>query len=232
MNRIAPPPSSFEFPPSESWVEDDLVGVGGDLSPGTILDAYRRGLFPMPLEEGVLGWWSPMARAILPFGGLKVSRSLGRSCRRFSVSVDADAEGVVAGCADPDRPGRWITPAVADAYLELHRLGWMHSFEVWDSEANLVGGLYGVSIGGLFCGESMFHRATDASKVALVHLVSVLSEGGGVMLDVQWMTDHLASLGAQAIGRAAYLEKLPEAVAGSDPFHRVDLRGLPPGQLA
>lgn len=232
MAQIVPPPSQFEFPPAASWGDDDLVGVGADLRPGTILDAYRRGLFPMPLEDGILGWWSPMARAILPFSEFKVSRSLSRSCRRFQVSVDADAEGVIEGCADPSRPGRWITDEMANAYMELHRLGWMHSFEVWDSDANLVGGLYGVSIGGLFCGESMFHRATDASKVALVHLVSVLSERGGVLLDVQWLTDHLASLGAREIGRAAYLSRLPVALAGRDPFLGLDGPGLPPGHLS
>lgn len=222
---INPPTSRIRFPSPDTWVEDDLVGVGGDLAPGTILEAYRSGLFPMPLEDGMLGWWSPIERAILPFSRLKISRSLSRSCRRFRVSVDADASGVIAGCADPERPGGWITDEMAEAYLALHRLGWVHSFEVWDSDAELVGGLYGVSIGGLFCGESMFYRVTDASKVALVHLVSVLSEGGGVMLDVQWRTDHLASLGAEVVGRTAYLKSLPRALSGPDPFDGLDLDG-------
>ncbi|HZD05874.1 MAG TPA: leucyl/phenylalanyl-tRNA--protein transferase, partial [Longimicrobiales bacterium] len=189
----------------------------------------RAGLFPMPLQDGVLGWWSPMERAVLPFSRLRISRSLSRSCRRFGVSVDADAAGVIEGCTD--RPDTWITPGMADAYLELHRLGWVHSFEVWDVEARLVGGLYGVAIVGLFCGESMFYRATDASKVALVHLVSVLAEGGAVMLDVQWRTEHLASLGAEVIGRSAYLARLPEALAVPDPFDRVDVGESSPAQL-
>ncbi len=225
VTPINPPTSRIRFPSPDTWVADDLVGVGGNLEPGTILDAYRSGLFPMPLEDGVLGWWSPVDRAILPFSRLKISRSLSRSCRKFRVSVDADASDVIAGCADPDRPGAWITEEMAEAYLALHRLGWVHSFEVWDSDAELVGGLYGVAIGGLFCGESMFYRVADASKVALVHLVSVLSEGGAKMLDVQWQTDHLASLGAQVIGRAAYLERLSEALSGPDPFERLDLDG-------
>lgn len=223
MAAIEPDSSRYWFPPAESWPDDDLVGTGADLEPGTILSAYRRGLFPMPLDDGRLGWWSPVERAVLPFSNLRVSRSLGRSCRRYLVSVDADATGVVEGCADPSRPHGWITPDMKEAYLQLHRLGWMHSFEVWDDQGDLVGGLYGVGIGGLFCGESMFHRARDASKVALVHLVSILSERGGVMLDVQWLTPHLESLGAEVIGREEYLARLPEALAAPDPFEGLDL---------
>jgi leucyl/phenylalanyl-tRNA--protein transferase len=223
---IEPPSSRFRFPPSHTWGDDDLIGTGADLAPGTVLAAYRRGLFPMPLDDGDLGWWSPIQRAILPFASLRISRSLSRSCRRFTVSVDADATGVVEGCADPSRPQGWITPAMKDSYLELHRLGWMHSFEVWDADGNLVGGLYSLGIGGLFCGESMFHRVSDASKVALVHLVALLSERGGVMLDVQWLTPHLRSLGAEVIGRDAYLSRLPVALEASDPFEGLDERSV------
>lgn len=222
MPPIDPIPTGVVFPSRREWPDADLVAVGADLAPATILSAYRMGLFPMPLEDGVLGWWSPVARAVLPFPNLRVSRSLARSCRRYTVSVDADAAAVIEGCADPTRPNGWITDEMAAVYLDLHRLGWVHSFEVWDADAKLVGGLYGVAIGGLFCGESMFHRATDASKVALVHLVSVLAEGGGALLDVQWLTPHLASLGAEEIGRAEYLERLPGAIAGPDPFESVD----------
>lgn len=225
MPRIEPESSRFQFPSPEDWPDDDLIGVGADLESGTILTAYRRGLFPMPLQDGSLGWWSPVDRAILPFSELRISRSLSRSCRRFTVSVDADATGVVEGCADPSRPHGWITPAMKEAYLRLNRLGWMHSFEVWDDSGELVGGLYGLGLGGLFCGESMFHRARDASKVALVHLVSLLSERGGVMLDVQWLTPHLESLGAKVIGRDAYLERLPLALSAPDPFEGLDLDG-------
>jgi leucyl/phenylalanyl-tRNA---protein transferase len=186
----------------------------------------------MPLDDGSLGWWSPMERAVLPLSSLRISRSLARSCRRFTVSVDADASGVMEGCAEPNRPHSWITPALADAYLELHRLGHVHSFEVWDYEGELVGGLYGVALGGLFCGESMFHRVSDASKVALVHLVSLLSERGGVMLDVQWSTRHMASLGARVIGRAEYLRRLPAALAVPDPFEGLDDAPGEPGATA
>lgn len=223
MTAFEPLPTWVSFPSPHTWPDDDLIAVGGDLHPGTVLAAYRQGLFPMPLNSGELGWWSPVERAILPFSRLRISRSLARSCRRFTVSVDADPTGVIEGCADPARPNGWITPEVRDAYLVLHRLGWMHSFEVWDDDGKLAGGLYGVAIGGLFCGESMFHVARDASKVALVHLVSLLSERGGVMLDIQWLTPHLESLGAEAIGRDAYLERLPDALAAPDPFEGLDL---------
>lgn len=223
MAAIEPRSSRYWFPSPDTWPDDDLIGTGADLEPGTILAAYRRGMFPMPLQDGRLGWWSPVERAVLPFSKFRVSRSLSRSCRRYVVSVDADATGVVEACADPSRPHGWITPEMKEAYLMLHRLGWMHSFEVWDDEGELVGGLYGVGIGGLFCGESMFHRARDASKVALVHLISILSERGGVMLDVQWLTPHLESLGAEVIGRDAYLARLPEALAAPDPFDGFDL---------
>jgi leucyl/phenylalanyl-tRNA--protein transferase len=150
--------------------------------------------------------------------GLHISRSLRQSTRRFQVSVDADFEGVIRGCADSRRRDPWITEEFVGAYTQLHRLGWAHSVEVWDSEGKLVGGLYGVSIGGLFAGESMFHESRDASKVALVHLVVVMTRGGGELLDVQWQTPHLQSLGAVVIGREAYLEKLERALDGPDVF--------------
>ena len=221
MPPIEPTPSAFRCPLPGEWPDEDLVAVGADLTPGTILEGYRQGLFPMPMDD-LLGWWSPTKRAILPFSSFRVSRSLAKSCRRFEVSVDADVAGVIEGCADPRRPHGWITDEIADAYLELHRLGWVHSFEVWDVEGELVGGLYGVGIGGLFCGESMFHRVSDASKVALVHLVSLLSERGGVLLDVQWATPHLQSLGAEVIGRDEYLLRLPQALEADDPFEGLD----------
>lgn len=217
-------PSQFELPDPRR-ADGDVVGVGGDLSPGTILQAYRKGMFPMYLPDGHLGWWSPVERAVLPLHGLNVSRSLRKSTRRFQVSVDADFEAVIEGCADPIRPDGWITDDFVEAYVELHRLGWAHSIEVWDNEGELVGGLYGLAIGGLFAGESMFHRVSDASKVALVHLVVVMNQGGGRVIDVQWLTQHLESLGAVVIGRNAYLDGLGEALAGPDPFlyaHEVD----------
>lgn len=210
-------PSRFELP-DPSPGDGDVVAVGADLDAGTLLQAYRRGLFPMGLPDGHLGWWSPVERAILPLRGLHISRSLRQSTRRFQVSVDADFEGVIRGCADSRRRDPWITGDFVEAYTTLHRLGWAHSVEVWDNEGSLVGGLYGVAIGGLFAGESMFHEVRDASKVALVHLVVVMNRGGGSLLDVQWQTPHLESLGAVVIGRDAYLGKLDEALRGPDVF--------------
>ena len=210
-------PSRFELP-DPSPGDGDVVAVGADLEAGTLLQAYRRGLFPMGLPDGHLGWWSPVERAVLPLRGLHISRSLRQSTRRFQVSVDADFEGVIRGCADSRRRDPWITGDFVEAYTTLHRLGWAHSVEVWDNEGRLVGGLYGVAIGGLFAGESMFHEVRDASKVALVHLVVVMNRGGGSLLDVQWQTPHLESLGAVVIGRDAYLGKLAEALSGPDVF--------------
>ena len=210
------PASRWDLPPAETADDDGLVGVGADLEPATLLDAYCRGLFPMPVaglvQRGLLGWWSPDPRGVLPLDGLVVSRSLRRSCRGFEVRVDTAFEEVVAACADPARDGTWITPAVLTAYVRLHRLGWAHSVEAWTPAGELAGGLYGVAIGGFFAGESMFHRATDASKVALVGLVEVLVEGGATLLDVQWTTPHLRSLGARDIPRRRYLALLAQAV--------------------
>ena len=169
----------------------------------------------MPVRAGgreVLAWWSPDPRAVLPLDGLRVSRSLRRSVGRFEVRVDTAFAAVVEACADPTRPGRWITRDVAAAYQRLHELGWAHSVETWSPDGRLVGGLYGVAIGGLFAGESMFHHRTDASKVALVALVERLRAGGATLLDVQWQTPHLASLGVVEIRRGEYLQRLVEAV--------------------
>jgi len=162
-------------------------------------------------DEELLVWWSPDPRGVLPLDALRVGRSLRRSCARFEVRVDTAFGDVVDGCADPGRAGRWITPSIRDAYVGLHRLGWAHSVEAWDGDG-LAGGLYGVAIGGLFAGESMFHRRTDASKVALVGLVERLRGGGASVLDVQWVTPHLASLGAVEVPRAEYLRRVAEAI--------------------
>jgi leucyl/phenylalanyl-tRNA--protein transferase len=194
------------------------VGVGADLEVGTLLAAYRAGLFPMPAGRRRIVWFSPDPRAVIPLDGLRVSRSLRRSRRRFEVRWDTAFSDVMVRCGDPRRPDGWITPAFVHAYTRLHELGWAHSFETYDGD-DLVGGLYGVRIHGFFAGESMFHRATDASKVALVQLVDWLRDTGGQLLDVQWPTAHLASLGAVAIPRAEYLRRLATAVAagGSEP---------------
>lgn len=195
---------------------DDFVGVGGDLSPDTLLRAYRVGLFPMPVDQGpraALGWWSPDPRGVLPLDGLRVTRSLRQSCKRYDVTVDQAFEQVVAGCADPARDGSWISDQIAEAYTGLHRLGHAHSVETW-LDGTLVGGLYGVAIRGLFAGESMFSRARDASKVALVHLVDLMADVHAQrrVLDTQWQTPHLATLGVVEIDREEYLRRLEAAL--------------------
>ncbi|MDQ3574073.1 MAG: leucyl/phenylalanyl-tRNA--protein transferase [Actinomycetota bacterium] len=219
---MEPPSTTWAFPDPRT-AGDDLVAVGADLAPGTILAAYRSGLFPMPLNGpamggdetvGVPAWWSPDPRAVLPLDGLRVSRSLRRSCQRYQVRVDTAFEEVIDACADPNRAQGWISPDVRGAYVELHRLGWTHSVESWSVEDGaLTGGLYGVAIGGFFAGESMFHQRRDASKVALVGLVDMLRDGGAALLDVQWLTPHLASLGAVEVSRGRYLQLLGEALA-------------------
>ncbi len=216
MQPVEPPPSRWEFPsvPPPGAAPDEVVGVGADLEPGTLLHAYRSGVFPMPVRRGLMAWWSPDPRGVLPLDGLKVSRSLRRSCDRFQIRVDTAFAEVVSACGDRSRPGAWIDTDVERAYGELHRLGWAHSVEAWDPvSGELAGGLYGVAIGGLFAGESMFHRSTDASKVALVALVEMLREGGATLLDVQWATPHLRSLGVVEIPRTEYLARLDKALS-------------------
>ena len=209
---IEPPPTRWRLPEAALADEHGLCGIGADLAPGTLLAAYRTGIFPMPLRKKTLGWWSPDPRGVIPLDGLIVSRSLRRSCRRYDVRFDTRFREVMERCGDPDRPHGWITPQFVDAYEELHRLGWAHSVESY-VDGHLVGGLYGVRIGGLFAGESMFSDATDASKVALVSLVDWLAESGATLLDVQWTTPHLASVGAIDVSRQAYLRQLAHAVA-------------------
>jgi len=188
--------------------------VGADLEPGTLLAAYRRGIFPMPLEElAEPGWFSPDPRGVLPLDGVHVSRSLRRSLRRYAVTTDRAFADVVAGCAAPGRRGGWITAEVAAAYARLHALGWAHSVEVWDADGTLAGGLYGVEVGGLFAAESKFHVRTDASKVAVVALAERLRGAGGPrLIDVQWTTPHLERLGGRDLPRRAYLAALDVAL--------------------
>src|SRR5688500_15521778 len=179
-----PPPSSFSFPPAVSVSPDarGKVVVGGNLEPGTVLAGYRNGLFPMRQKSGELAWWSPDPRAIITPDHLHVSQSLRRSRRRFVMRVDTAFEAVIDGCADRgEGEYHWITDEIREAFVRLHHLGWAHSVETWtvatnDEPSMLVGGLYGVAIGGLFSGESMFHRRQDASKVALVALVELLRD--------------------------------------------------------
>lgn len=211
--RASRPPSQWAFPPlAELAGEDDLIAIGADLATGTLLEAYASGYFPMPVNRRRIGWFSPDPRGVLPLDHLRVSRSLRRSMHRYEVTVDHAFDQVILACSDPRRPHGWIDQRVVKAYTLLHRLGWAHSIEAWEGDA-LVGGLYGVSIGGLFAGESMFHHRTDASKVALVHLVDLLGTGSpNTLLDVQWCTPHLATLGVVEVGRAAYGRLLANAL--------------------
>lgn len=191
--------------------------MGADLEPGTLLAAYRHGLFPMPSgrpgRPGRLMWFSPIRRGVLPLDGLAVSRSLRRSVRDFEIRIDTAFAEVVSACGDPRRESGWIDEPIRAAYGRLHELGWAHSVEAWQG-GRLVGGLYGVAVGGLFAGESMFHHVRDASKVALVGLVDLLRDEHAAtrVLDVQWQTPHLASLGVIEVDRAAYLRRLPAAL--------------------
>lgn len=216
---VDPGPSAWSFDLKGARPGEDFLGLGADLAPSTLLAAYRAGAFPMPLSKrrAAIGWWSPDPRGVIPLDGLRVSRSLRASCRRYEITVDTAYDEVVAGCADPSRDGGWIRADIAAAYRRLHDLGWVHSVEAWavgpDGDRRLAGGLYGVAVGGLFAGESMFHRERDASKVALVALVGMLRRAGGPrLLDVQWATDHLVSLGAVEVPRPEYLDRLGTAL--------------------
>jgi leucyl/phenylalanyl-tRNA--protein transferase len=209
---IEPPPTSWQLPPAGSADDTEIAGVGADLEPGTLLAAYRSGLFPMRVGRGgPVAWWSPDPRGILPLDGFRESRSLRRARRRFEISMDHAFADVMRACAEPHRPHGWIDDDFVDAYTSLHRLGWAHSVEAWGSDGALAGGVYGVAIGGLFAAESMFHRATDAGKAALASLIDVLHDGA-TLLDVQWTTPHLVSLGAVDVPRPKYLELLGEAL--------------------
>jgi leucyl/phenylalanyl-tRNA--protein transferase len=208
------PPPHYRFTLDALPPGEEVVGVGADLAPGTLIEAYRAGVFPMPAgRTGPLAWLSPDPRGVLPLDGLRVSRSLRASCRRFDVRVDTAFGEVIRACADKTRPGGWIRRDIRRAYEELHELGWAHSVEAWAGDV-LAGGLYGVSVGGLFAGESMFHRERDASKVALVALVELLRADGRPerLLDVQWSTPHLAGLGAVELPRREYLLRLAAAL--------------------
>ena len=220
---VEPPPSSFAFPPVTTADERGRVTVGGDYEPGTLLRAYRSGLFPMRSATGELTWWSPDPRGVLPLERLHVSSSLRRARNHSRTTVDAAFGAVVAACAER-APGEyvWITDEIQRAYGRLHELGWAHSVETWtvpdgNEAPELVGGLYGVAIGGFFAGESMFHRRRDASKIALLTLVELLRGGGrdasGRFIDVQWLTPHMASLGAVEVRRDEFLSMLERAIA-------------------
>ncbi len=210
---------------------DDLVAVGADLAPQTLIAAYATGYFPMPMsgplervrrrgEATRVGWFSPRERGVLRPEALAISGSLAKSTRRYHLSVDADFEAVITGCADPSRRGGWISDEIVAAYVRLHRLGLAHSVEVWDANDELVGGVYGLSLGALFAGESMFHTARDGSKVALVGLSALLTadgDPGTTLIDTQWATPHLASLGIEEWDRERYLDGLPNLIGATGP---------------
>ena len=217
--RASPPQPTGRTPwriPDPATGDDDaggVVGFGADLKPSTLVDAYRRGIFPWPHPGVATPWFSPDPRAVIHLDGLHVSRSLRQRLRRsgWTTRVDSALDVVLANCASrPGGEGTWIGRDMEQAYVRLWRMGWAHSVEVWDDDA-LVGGLYGVAVGGCFTGESMFHRATDASKVALVDLVARWAEAGGAFIDVQLPTPHLTSLGAVEVPRETFLRRL-EAV--------------------
>ena len=207
-----PPSTRWQLPAAHTADRHGLVGVGADLAPGTLLAAYRSGLFPMPIERRRVAWWSPHPRGVLPLDGLRISKSLRQSRRHFQIRFNTCFREVMTQCGDPGRPNGWINSQFIDAYEVLHTMGWAHSVEVFDTDDQLVGGLYGVKINGLFAGESMFTIARDASKVALVALVDELKATNASLLDVQWTTPHLVSLGAIDIPRDAYLRLLQQAV--------------------
>jgi leucyl/phenylalanyl-tRNA--protein transferase len=211
--------SRWGFPPSSAWPDYDVIAIGGDLEPATLVDAYGRGIFPMVLDaaDPVVGWWSPTMRGIVPLDNLRVTRSMRRSAKQFDIRVDTRFVEVMQGCANPAREGAWITEDFVTAFSRLHELGWAHSVEVFDRDGQLAGGLYGVRVNGFFAGESMFHMRRDASKVALMALVQLMRDTGMTLLDVQWRTDHLASLGAVEVTRERYLELLAGALAVAIP---------------
>jgi len=201
----------------------DLVCIGADLDPVTVLHAYTMGLFPMRVDseqgEQELGWWSPDPRGILRLDEVIVSRSLRRSMQKFTVTFDQDFVRVMRACWRAGGDGNWITDEFVQTYSDLHERGFAHSVEVWNFEGELAGGLYGIELGGLFAGESMFHIDRDASKVALVTLVEKLAHCVGPRLfDVQWRTDHLESMGVTQIGRRDYLKELTRVLTAKPCF--------------
>jgi leucyl/phenylalanyl-tRNA--protein transferase len=199
--------------PDPLTAEEDIVAVGADLEPETLLTAYRQGIFPMALEDNEIGWFSPDPRGVLPLDQVHVPARLARVIRsgRFEVAIDRDFEGVMRACAADREDGTWISEEIIESYVELHRLGMAHSIEAWRA-GKLVGGLYGVHLGGAFFGESMFHHETDASKVALIALVTRMRERGLSLLDIQWVTPHLAQFGAMEVPREEYLARLSQVI--------------------
>lgn len=217
MFRLSANPWNLRFPPVDLATPEGLLAVGGDLRPERLLEAYRHGIFPWYNDDQPILWWSPDPRAVLFPDKLHVSRSLEKTIRRghFTVTFDTCFRDVMIQCSGP-RPqypegGTWITPAMIEAYTKLHDLGYAHSIETW-AEGNLVGGLYGVAIAGVFFGESMFSRVADASKVALVRLIRQLRTWGFQIFDCQQASPHVLRLGAEEIPRRDFLDYLAAAL--------------------
>jgi leucyl/phenylalanyl-tRNA---protein transferase len=224
------PPSAWLLPDPHDADDDGVVGVGADLAASTLVDAYRRGIFPWPHPGVPLPWFSPDPRGVIHLGDFHLSRSLRRRLRTsgWETTVDTAFAAVLGGCSErPADVGTWITSPMARAYQRLHELGWAHSLEVWDGE-RLVGGVYGVQAGGVFTGESMFHREADASKVALADLCRRLHEAGGRLLDVQLTTPHLRTLGAVDLPRERFTRLLADA---RELDARLSTRRLPVARL-
>ena len=203
------------IPPREAG-DAEVVGVGGELSVPALVDAYRRGVFPWPVDGYPLLWFCPPLRAVLDFDALHIPRRLARTRRisELTFTIDKAFDSVIEACQSSPRAGQngtWITPPMRAAYCELHRAGHAHSVEAWDTNGHLAGGLYGVSAGGAFAGESMFRRVPDASRLALLYLIDKLRERGATWMDIQVMTPHLRALGAQEISRNAFLDRLEVA---------------------
>lgn len=227
------------FGPESEWPRQDLIAFSEEFDASLALAAYQSGVFPMPLLDGDhatdMGWWSPMARGVLPLQHLRVTRSLRKTARRYTTTLDLAFDEVMARCAEPGRPGGWITDEIMDVCRQFRQHDLAHSVEVWDQDGRLVGGLYGVSIGGLFCGESMFHdrqHGRDASKVALTRLVGEMADHASPqwqsahrLLDVQWLTPHLESLGAIEIARRDYLDRLDTLLRTPPPRFKVGESG-------
>ena len=218
MFRLSTHPSDLRFPSVDVSTPEGLLAVGGDLRPERLLEAYRHGIFPWYDEDQPILWWSPDPRTVLFPDNLHISRSLKRSLRSglFSVTLDRCFRDVMEHCAAP-RPqypdgGTWITADMLDAYTRLHELGYAHSVETW-KDGQLVGGLYGVALGGAFFAESMFTRASDASKVALASLVRQLHVWGFRLMDCQQSSPHVTALGAESIPRRDFLDHLATALA-------------------
>lgn len=203
--------------PDPRYAPSDVVAMGEDLRVSTLREAYRKGIFPWPHDGLPLPWFSPRRRAVIVFNQLHVPRSLRKAQKRsgFTYSIDRDFRAVIRACSEADRPeqeGTWIEPKIVNAYTRFHEAGDAHSIEVWEGD-ELVGGLYGVDAGGVFTGESMFHRRSDASKLALLFLIEHLRARGATLVDCQVMTPHMEALGALEIPRGRFLDLLAEAQA-------------------